>query len=67
MRRRKARQIVCPNGSAFPSSSVQASAEMFAGEMGKRSARRLMKHQRLQPGVAQPAQKRFIPRLIALR
>ena len=68
MRRRKAGQIVLAERQRF--SQLQRAgqrSETFTGEMGKGSARRLMKYQRLQPGVTQPAQEIFIPGLIALR
>ncbi len=42
-------------------------AEILAGEVGEGAARRLVKDQRLQPRVAKPGQKRFIPRLVTLR
>jgi hypothetical protein len=68
MRRRKTGQIVLAERQRF--SQLQRAgqrSETFTGEMGKRSARRLMKYQRLQPGISQPAQEIFIPRQVALR
>ena len=68
MRGSKTRQIVLTERKRFSQfQRTGQGSKMFAGKMGKRSARRLMKDQRLQPGVPQPAQKSFIPGLIPLR
>ena len=68
MRRGKTRQVVLPERQRF--SQLQRAgqrAEILAGEVGKRAARRLVENQRFQSRVAKPGQKRLIPRLMALR
>lgn len=56
-----------PNGSALPSSRVQASAANRSQLKWVKVPRLTMKHQRLQPGAAQPVKKILLPRRIAGR